>query len=201
VAHDQSLGRVAYLSAHLTNTMLLLGALTVTAWLAHRSETRLAWAHASRKVLGALPVTVLVSITGAIAALGDTLFPASSLAAGMRQDFSSTSNLILRLRLVHPVIAIAGAAYLIWTAATVVKRIEAGNARAAATRVLGLAIFQVAAGMVNLSLLAPLWMQLFHLFLADLLWVAVVLLVLELLAGGQDLPHIHRSTVLAASKY
>ncbi|MBV9302317.1 MAG: COX15/CtaA family protein [Acidobacteriaceae bacterium] len=179
VARDQSAGRALYLSAHLTNTLLLLGALTATAWLSSRNQTRLEFAHLSRTAFAALPVTVFIGITGAIAALGDTLFPASSLAAGMQEDFSSASNLLMRLRLVHPVIAVAGAAYLIWAGAGILKRVENGTARTAAARVLGLTIFQLAAGMVNLTLLAPIWMQLFHLFMADLVWIAVVLLVLE----------------------
>src|SRR5581483_12012171 len=81
VAKDQSAGRAWYLSAHLTNTMLLLAALTVTAWMAYTNSERVHWPNSSRKALGALIVTVAVSITGTIAALGDTLFPASSLSA------------------------------------------------------------------------------------------------------------------------
>src|SRR5690242_12042167 len=88
VAKDQSAGRAWYLSAHLTNTMLLLATLTVTAWLGYTNTARLRLRNSSQLTLGALAVTVVVSVTGAIAALGDTLFPASSLAAGMRQDFS-----------------------------------------------------------------------------------------------------------------
>ena len=119
-------------------------------------------------------------ITGAIAALGDTLFPASSLSAGMQQDFSSASSLLLRLRLLHPVIAVLGAAYLVWAAAGVLKRgSECRQARTAAGRVLGLTLFQLAVGGVNLTLFAPVWMQLFHLFMADVLWIAVLLLALE----------------------
>ena len=179
VAKDQSAGRAWYLSAHLTNTMLLLAALTITAWMAYRNSDRLRVSNASRLLIGALPVVLFVGITGAIAALGDTLFPASSLSAGMQQDFSSASNLLLRLRLVHPVIAVLGAAYLIWAAAGVLKRNQMQQARAAAGRVLGLTLFQVVAGLVNLTLLAPVRMQLFHLFMADVLWIAVLLLALE----------------------
>src|SRR3954453_20894760 len=76
VAHNQSAGRAVYLSAHLTNTMMLLGALTMTAWLAQTNTSRVLWSNISRLFGAALLVTVVVSITGAIAALGDTLFPA-----------------------------------------------------------------------------------------------------------------------------
>jgi heme a synthase len=190
VARDQSAGRAWYLSAHLTNTMLLLAVLTVTAWAAYRNTDRLQITNASRTTIGALPIVVFVSITGAIAALGDTLFPASSLSAGMQQDFSSTSSLLLRLRMFHPVVAGLGAAYLIWVAAMVLKRGEAGHAHTAAASVLGLTLFQLAVGVVNLSLLAPVWMQLIHLLMADAVWIAVLLLVLEatVLRTSQDVP-------------
>jgi cytochrome c oxidase assembly protein subunit 15 len=190
VARDQSAGRAWYLSAHLTNTMLLLAVLTVTAWAAYRNTDRLQITNASRTTIGALPIVVFVSITGAIAALGDTLFPASSLSAGMQEDFSSTSSLLLRLRMFHPVVAGLGAAYLIWVAAMVLKRGEAGHAHTAAATVLGLTLFQLAVGVVNLSLLAPVWMQLIHLLMADAVWIAVLLLVLEatVLRTSQDVP-------------
>ena len=38
------------------------------------------------------------------------------------------------------------------------------------------ALVQLAAGLLNVALLAPVWMQLVHLLLADLLWIALVLL-------------------------
>ncbi len=179
VAKDQSTGRVWYLSAHLTNTMLLLGAITVTAWLAQNKADRSPLANLSRPVLGAMVVTVIVSITGATAALGDTLFPAASLAAGMRQDFSSASSMLVRLRMIHPLIAMFGAAYLIGVSSRVLRRDDGAGARTAAARVLTLTLLQLAAGAVNLSLLAPVWMQLFHLFMADALWIAVVVFALE----------------------
>jgi heme A synthase len=179
VAQDQSSGRAWYLSAHLTNTLLLLAALTVTAWMAYRNAHRLHLRNASQAVIGAVPIVAFVSITGVIAALGDTLFPAASLSAGMRQDFASASSLLLRLRLFHPLIAVAGGVYLIWAATVLFKRGGPDHARTAATRVLGLTLFQLAVGAVNLALLAPVWMQLIHLFVADVLWIAVVLMVLE----------------------
>jgi heme a synthase len=72
----------------------------------------------------------------------------------------------------------------------VLKRGEAGHAHTAAASVLGLTLFQLAVGVVNLSLLAPVWMQLIHLLMADAVWIAVLLLVLEatVLRTSQDVP-------------
>jgi heme a synthase len=179
VAKDQSAGRIWYLSAHLTNTMLLLAALTITAWLAYSGRARLRLFSAPKPLLFALALTIFVSISGAITALGDTLFPASSLAAGVRSDFAASAALLLRLRVLHPAIAIAGALYLVWIA----LRVRLPRVSAAVL----LAVFvQVAAGMLNLLLLAPLSLQLIHLLLADLLWIAVVWLVLDAVPRAPD---------------
>lgn len=179
VAHDQSAGRAVYLSAHLTNTMLLLAALTMTAWLAGTNIGRVRWENVSRVFAISLLVTIAVSVTGAIAALGDTLFPAASLAEGMQQDLSGASSLLLRLRVFHPVLAILGAAYLLWAASNVLKQADRPAARRAGMQVVALIVLQILAGAVNLSLMAPMPMQLFHLFMADALWVAVVVMVME----------------------
>jgi len=180
VARDASAGRAWYLSAHLVNTMLLLAVMTATAWLATRATAQFRLSRIPPILWGALAVTVAVSITGAIAALGDTLFPAASLAEGMRRDFSSASSMLLRLRLVHPAIAILGIAYLVWAAATMLRGKPEGDAmRTAGTRVIALAFLQLTLGAVNLSLLAPVWMQLIHLLAADIVWISVVALALE----------------------
>ncbi|MBV8552650.1 MAG: COX15/CtaA family protein [Acidobacteriaceae bacterium] len=179
VAKDQSAGRAGYLSAHLTNTMLLLAAITATAWLANSGAERLRLSELPGKLKTALVLTVLVSVTGAIAALGDTLFPAASLSTGMRQDLSSASSVLLRLRMTHPAIALLGAGYLVWAASSLARRSTAAGTRRAAYGVIGLAMFQLAVGISNLALLAPIWMQLFHLLVADAVWVAIVLLALE----------------------
>jgi heme A synthase len=81
VAHDLSAGRAWYLSLHLTNTMLMMGAYTITVWLASHEQNAINLWNISVKLRIAVLTTFAVSITGAIAALGDTLFPATSLAA------------------------------------------------------------------------------------------------------------------------
>jgi len=45
---------------------------------------------------------------------------------------------------------------------------------------------QTAAGIVNIALLAPVWMQIIHLLLADLLWIALVILAAETYSLGNS---------------
>ncbi len=180
VAKNQSAGRVWYLSAHMTNTMLLLAALTIIAWLATHGIEQIRLRSASSALLGALAAVIFVSISGTITALGDTLFPASSLAAGMQQDFAKMSSLLLRLRVIHPLLAVAAAIYILWVVSSLLRSSQrSAPAAKACAVVIAVVVLQLAAGMLNLALLAPLPMQLTHLLIADLVWISLVWLTLE----------------------
>ena len=168
VAEDQSLGRAVSITLHLANTFLLLGALTLTAWFASgRQVPRRPFDPATRRLLliGATAL-VVVGAAGAVTALGDTLFPPDSIAAGLHDDF--TGVFLVRLRWIHPVLAVATAGYLL----SILGRLTAPDWARSLLRTL---IFvQVGAGMLNVGLLAPVWMQLIHLFLADAVWISFV---------------------------
>jgi cytochrome c oxidase assembly protein subunit 15 len=175
VTGNQSMGRVVVLSIHLSNTLVLLAALTLTArlltagqrWAELRgSGTKKLWA-----LLG-LGATLVVGVSGSLAALGDTLFPASSLQAAFAQDFAADSPWLLRLRGVHPVSAVIAAAFVLWL---VGQARRAGEGKVAAI-VVALLAFQFALGLADVLLLAPVWMQILHLLGADLYWVALVAL-------------------------
>jgi heme A synthase len=155
--------------------------LTLTAWFGADPGGLPApgvWRGAPKLVVAALPVAILVAVSGAIAALGDTLFPAASVASGMRQEFSQTASALQRLRVVHPLLAVLGAAMLLAAAA---KAMRSGRPPAirTGTIVVSLVFVQLAAGALNIALLAPVWIQILHLLLADLLWVALVVMTLE----------------------
>ena len=174
VAANASVSRVYSLSLHLTNTLALLACLALTAWWADgHAPVRLRGKPLATAVASLLSV-VAVGITGAIAALGDTLFPASSLAAGLARDFDPASNAILRLRGLHPALAaFVGVCVLLYAISRAARNREL---RKLANGVALLAAAQLGAGVLNLTLLAPVGMQLAHLLLADLLWIALVLL-------------------------
>jgi heme a synthase len=175
VDKNASVGRAIYLSAHLVNTQLLLAVLALTAWFARpRPGCSTFTPRASAYFTIALPLALAVSVTGAIAALGDTLFPATSLSAGFQQDFSDTAHFLLRLRILHPILAVASGAFFLLAAITAIRaKTQTGWALA------GLVLIQLCAGAMNLALLAPVWMQLIHLLLADLIWIALVLTAAE----------------------
>ena len=175
VEHNASAGRAAYLSAHLVNTQVLLAMLVLTAWF---GDGQRKWRAAPRLVMAALPISVIVAVSGAIAALGDTLFPASSVASGLRQEFSSAAGALLRLRVLHPALAVAAAIFLV-AAALSARRTGIPTVVRTSSIVALLVVIQLAFGALNILLLAPVWMQIVHLLIADLLWVALVVMALE----------------------
>jgi cytochrome c oxidase assembly protein subunit 15 len=180
VDQNKSVGRAFYLSAHLVNTLLLLAALTLTALFAGRPAVRnLEIARIPWLLLAAPVMALLVSVTGVIAALGDTLFPAASLAAGLRQDISATTHFLVRLRVIHPALAVATGVFLAYVAMRSLRSAPSSLARSGAGAVAILAMVQLCGGAINIALLAPVWMQLIHLLVADLLWIALVVLLAE----------------------
>jgi heme A synthase len=175
VEQNKSIGRAVYLSAHLTNTLLLLGAIASAAWFGSREAPRWSPGPQTRRLLWGFSAALLAGISGAVAALGDTLFPATSLAEGFSADFAGDSHVLVQLRLAHPVLAALCGLYLLWLA---MQKMRGGDSRAA--RFLAAAtVVQLSAGVVNVLLLAPVWMQLLHLALGTLVWLALTLVTLE----------------------
>lgn len=163
VAKDDSAGRAWVISFHLINTLLLVASLTLTASSLSpktHSDARLRFDRASF-----LLTLLLLSIaaTGAISALGDTLFPATSIAHGIAQDLDQTSHGLIRLRSFHPLLAVIfaflGFAYALKT--------ESKHSKALQYTILA----QITVGVINWLTLAPLPLQMIHLAMSNLLWI------------------------------
>lgn len=181
VAENPSNARAGWMSAHLINTFLLLASLTWLAFSAWRSAgARWPTSRRPRALFGAAAALLLLAgVSGAVAALGDTLFPAESLEEALAADLSPTSHLFLRLRVWHPVIAILGSAYLVWLSGSLFRDEAMGGNRAPVVGLASLALIQLAVGFFNVALLAPVWLQLVHLLIADGIWIALALLALS----------------------
>jgi cytochrome c oxidase assembly protein subunit 15 len=178
-AQSQSPLRAPYLALHLTNTLLLLAALTLTAHFLSRS---LGYTRRTVRVIspaGAIAgiLTVLVvGVTGSLAALGDTLFPATSIGAALTQDFSASSGWLLRWRWTHPAIAFLASVFLIWLLVRASRRSDYWNNPGLSALVLVLLAAQYLLGVLDVALLAPVWLQIVHLLGADVLWAALIVL-------------------------
>jgi heme a synthase len=181
-AQSRSPMRAPFLALHLSNTLLLVAALALAAHLLARRqgfrwrEIRLTAPIATS--IGMVAILV-VAVTGSLAALGDTLFPATSLSESLTQDLSSTSNWLVRWRWTHPAIAVLAAIFVIWLLVRAGRRGSWDNRRLSAL-IIVLLVAQYVLGLVDVWLLAPVWMQVMHLLGADALWSALVVLAARL---------------------
>lgn len=182
-AQSQAPGRPAFLALHLANTLLLLAAITLTAHMLSRqhgylrSQIRLV---APFGAAVAVLAVMVVGVTGSLAALGDTLFPASSLGSAFSQDFSPTSGWLVRWRWTHPAVAFLASLFLIWILVRAAQRNAHWDNRRLSALVLVLLASVYTLGLVDVFLLAPVWVQLVHLLAADSLWAALVVLTARL---------------------
>jgi cytochrome c oxidase assembly protein subunit 15 len=188
-AQSQSPLRPAYLALHLANTLLLLAALTLTAHLLGRGKGFLRGGIRLVAPFGAIAtvvVVMIVGVTGSLAALGDTLFPATSLGSALAQDFSATSGWLVRWRWAHPTVAFIASIFLIWILVRAAQRSIAWDNRRLSALVLLLLATVYTLGVLDVILLAPLWVQVAHLLAADSLWAALVVLTARLTIQPED---------------
>ncbi len=176
VTDNHSVGRVIVLSIHLSNTLLMLGAMTMTARMLSTGQQ---WSDLHARgtdkaiALTGLLATLIVGVSGSLAALGDTLFPSANLRAAVAADFDAASPWLLRLRGIHPLSAAVAGAFVLWL---ILRSRSQGKAHSLARIVLAFLALQFVLGIGDVLLLAPTWMQILHLFGADLYWVALVVL-------------------------
>jgi heme A synthase len=118
------------------------------------------------------------------------IFPSGTITEGITKDFSPTSHILLRIRPFHPIIAVITAVFLTFWAGWIKGRDPENNSVGKWANFLSiLVVVQIAFGALTLLTLGPIVMQLGHLLLADAVWIAFVLLSLELLAKKESPDH------------
>jgi len=183
VAHNTSVARAISMPLHLLNTFLLLAALTLTAWWASGGAVfRLRGQGKLLHVLvGGLLAVLVVGMTGAVIALGDTLF----LGLGVQPEESPLVRTLIAIRPIHPVVAVLAGVYLSTAGIWVLNQRPHPVVGRLVMTLMMLYLVQLVAGAVNVVLKAPVWMQLLHLLLSDVLWVVLVLLSAAALSAEQ----------------
>lgn len=181
VADDDSVARAVVMAIHLVNTSLLTGAMAVAAWAGGHAErvrvrplARVEWL-----LIAGLLGMLLTSMTGAVTALGDTLYPVDTtgtLGERLATDHGLTAHFLQRARIFHPVMAVGLGGFLLYVATAVRERRPTPAVATCARWTTIFVLCQVGAGVVNIMLSAPGWMQIVHLMLAKLLWLALVML-------------------------
>lgn len=191
VANNVSMNRAIVMSIHLVSTLILLFFLTLTAWFASGGRT-IVWRGNERRALFigiGLFLVGLVGMSGAVSALGNTLFPGRELSQALEQpDVPLLLKTFVWLQLWHPFLSVITSIYLIAFAQPLRSARNGEWTRKFANWTLLLIGTQIAFGLLNMFAHAPIWMQLVHLLLADLLWIALVLLSVSALSQSKSEP-------------
>jgi heme A synthase len=178
VDQNASVLRAVSMMAHLINTFLLLAGISLTAWWSSVGEPQgLKPDRGMRWMFGiGVAAMMLLGASGAIAALGDTLFPSRSLLEGLQADIAAASNYLVRLRIFHPGIAILTGAFAALFAYRLMQKYpEDGMLKRTSILLMVLIATQLGLGLINVLLLAPVWLQLVHLLMTSLVWILYVL--------------------------
>lgn len=178
VGNDTSTNRAIVMALHHTNTTILLGALVLTGYWAYGgAPIKL---RGQGAVLGAMVVgsvgLLLTIVSGAITALGDTLFPVTHTLQGVQRSLDPAAHFLERLRIAHPIISTSATLYLVVGLTFIAMARKSPLTMKLAKWVGALLVFQIGVGFLNVALKAPLWMQIFHLAVADVIWIGMVVL-------------------------
>ncbi|MCL4828543.1 MAG: COX15/CtaA family protein [Caldilinea sp.] len=183
VAFNISLGRAIWMAAHLVNTLLLLAALVLTAWwgqggriLRLRGQGLIGWS-----LLLATVGMLVLSMSGAITALGDTLV----ITGGISPAEHALVATLVELRILHPIIAFVVGALVIGAAWIVIQRRTDGGAQRVGRLIIALYVAQLLIGSLNVALRAPVWLQLVHLAFTCAIWILLVVLAAQALASDE----------------
>ncbi|GAB5521598.1 MAG: COX15/CtaA family protein [Rhodothermales bacterium] len=184
VAFNVSIARGYWMAAHLLNTFILLGIMTLTTWWAFGKPgfTFRPWRPVSLWLTASIVGTLIVGVSGAIAALGDTL----TLAGGISPEESVIVETLVGLRIYHPLLACVVGVILCVAAYQVYTRSTVDQPRQVALALVGVFLVQLVLGLINVALMAPVWMQLVHLLVADALWILLVITTASALAQERE---------------
>lgn len=196
VTNNDSPYRALIMGLHLINSMLLTASLALTADFSRATvisrRTESPWNFQGlipkRITSGAVFSFFLIAITGAIAALAGTLFPATSLIEGFQADWNPESHYLVRLRGLHPLFGLlfgGSLALTAWLSIQLQKENEM-ELKKRSQRLAVLTGLGIAAGLATLFLLSPVSMKLIHLTFAHLIWIFLVLWIREVLYFEQS---------------
>ncbi len=185
-AETLTAARPFWMGAHLINTYILLAFLALTARAAAGGKLfklRVSAKYQTAVAAGILAI-LIVSITGSIAALSNMIFPSGTLSESIAKDFSETSHILLRLRLLHPVTAVLSGVFIVFLTGWMAKERFGDTDVSWWSNVIALLILiQIAFGAMTLLMLGPIVMQLGHLLLADAVWISFVMFAASFLAS------------------
>ena len=173
VGLNSSLPRIIAVPIHLVNTFGLLASYVILYKILENKldSIKNLW---DRNFIVISIFFLLTGATGSITALADVLYPSASFYEGFLDDFDKTSELLTRLRIFHPIVSTILSIGLYIESKQLQQKFNIN------TNFLKFLIFAaIFLGVTNVLSNIVLFLSIFHLAMADLLWITYIYVSLD----------------------
>ena len=165
VAYNTSLTRLIAVPIHLVNTFSLLALYIVLYSVLRNNIQQIKFIYNKRFLCSCL-LFLIVAGLGSITALADLLYPSESFIEGVQMDFATTSQLLTRLRILHPI----GASILLLWMFSESSRLFKEEGILFAKNLNRLSVIVSLVGVLNVFVNINIFLSILHLLFADALW-------------------------------
>ena len=174
VGLNSSLPRIIAVPIHLVNTFGLLGSYAIL-YKILRDDLQNIKNMFNKNFLLISSLFLLSGATGSITALADVLFPSASFVEGFLADFDRTSEVLTRLRILHPIIS-STLSIVLYVYATGIRKKYNVSVKPLQILIL-IAVFL---GVINVLSNIVLPLSILHLAIADFLWISYIYVSIDL---------------------
>ena len=174
VGLNSSLPRIIAVPIHLVNTFGLLGSYAIL-YKILQDDLQNIKNMFNKNFLLISSLFLLSGATGSITALADVLFPSASFVEGFLADFDRTSEVLTRLRILHPIISSTLSIVLYVYATGIRKKYNVG-----VKPLQILILIAVFLGVINVLSNIVLPLSILHLAIADFLWISYIYVSIDL---------------------
>ena len=181
VGLNSSLPRIIAVPIHLVNTFGLLGCYAILYKILDKNIEDIN-SMFNKNFIFISSLFLLSGATGSIAALADVLFPSASFIEGFLADFDRTSEVLTRLRILHPIVSSTLSLVLYFYTLRINKKY---NIR---VKLLQTLIFvAVFLGFLNVLSNIILPLSILHLAIADFLWISFIYVSIDLVKNNSSI--------------
>ncbi len=181
VGLNSSLPRIIAVPIHLVNTFGLLGCYAILYKILDKNIEDIN-SMFNKNFIFISSLFLLSGATGSIAALADVLFPSASFIEGFLADFDRTSEVLTRLRILHPIVSSTLSLVLYFYTIRINKKY---NIR---VKLLQTLIFvAVFLGFLNVLSNIILPLSILHLAIADFLWISFIYVSIDLVKNNSSI--------------
>ena len=174
VGLNSSLPRIIAVPIHLVNTFGLLGSYAIL-YKILQDDLQNIKNMFNKNFLLISSLFLLSGATGSITALADVLFPSASFVEGFLADFDRTSEVLTRLRILHPIIS-STLSIVLYVYATGIRKKY--NVSVKPLQIL--ILIAVLLGVINVLSNIVLPLSILHLAIADFLWISYIYVSIDL---------------------